>query len=69
MNAYLINTETMQWPIYEGELHLMYPSTSFPNPLTDPPEPYQWVEYKQQPDYNLITQGVKEITPIKVDNT
>lgn len=68
-NAYLINTETMQWPIYEGDFRAMYPDTCFPNPLANPPQPYSWVEYTPRPSYDWMTQGVREVTPVYADNT
>ena len=65
MNVYLINTETMEWPIYEGDLYLLFPNTSFPSPLETPPTPYSWVNGTEQPVYDQMTQGVKEIEPIQ----
>lgn len=64
MNIYIIDSQTMEWPIYEGELRLLFPKTSLPQPLTTPPYPYFWVQETPQPAYNWITQGIKEITPI-----
>ena len=62
MNAYLLNTETMQWPIYEGDYKAMYPNVSFTNPLVPFP-PCVWVQDTNQPLYNWITEGVREVTP------
>lgn len=67
MNAYLLNTETMQWPIYEGDYKAMYPNVSFSNPLVPFP-PCVWVQDTTQPSYNWITEGVREITPTEVDS-
>lgn len=67
MNAYLINTETMEWPIYEGDYRAANPNVSFPTPLV-PFAPYAWVEDTAQPNYNWITEGVKEVTPVNVDS-
>lgn len=64
-NAYLINTETMEYPIYEGDYIAMYPDVSFTNPLIPFP-PCAWVEYTDQPSYDWVTQGVQEVTPVEV---
>lgn len=69
MNTYLINTETMEWPIYEGDFRLMFPNTSFPSPIVNPPYPYFWVQDTPQPAYNWVTQGIKEVTPKNFDNS
>lgn len=69
MNAYLLNTETMQWPIYEGELAILHPNTSFPVPLINPPEPYVWVNDVPQPGYEWLTHGIREVTPTYVDGS
>lgn len=68
MKSYLINTETMEWPIYEGEYRLQFPNTSFPLDFT-PDLPHEWVHESDQPAIDNSTQGVKEITPIKVGST
>lgn len=65
MNAYLINTETMDWPIYEGELALLHQNTSFPIPLIDPPVPYAWVQDAPPPQCNWLVEDVREVTPIE----
>lgn len=64
MNVYLINTQTMQWPIYEGQMQQYFPDSSLPVPLVNPPEPYAWVQSTVQPAYDWVTQGVKEVTPV-----
>jgi len=68
MNVYLLNTETMEWPIYEGDYRAANSNVSFPNPLV-PFAPYVWVEDTPQPSYNWITEGVKDVTPNEVDGT
>lgn len=67
MNAYLLNTETMEFPVYEGELALRYPNSCFPTPMVNPPEPYVWVKDITPPTYDLVYQGLRENTPTKVD--
>lgn len=67
MNTYLINIETMQFPIYESELRAQNPGISYPSPLTNPPEPYAWVLVKQPPSFDLMTQELKEVAPKNVD--
>lgn len=66
-NVYLINTQTMEWPVYEGQLAILFPDTSFPSPLVTPPSPYEWVQYVATPQYDWVTQGAREITPINSD--
>lgn len=65
-NVYLINTETMEWPIYEGDFRAQNSGNSYPNPLVNPPEPYAWVNSTPQPAYNVMTQGCQEITPKEI---
>lgn len=67
-NAYLINTEKMEWPIYEGDFRIRNSGNSYPSPLVNPPEPYEWVQYTTQPSFDYMTQGVKEAVPVKVEN-
>lgn len=64
MNVYLINTQTMQWPIYEGQMQQYFPNSSLPVPLVSPPSPYDWVQSTAQPTYDWVTQGVKEVEPV-----
>ena len=68
MNAYIINTETMQWPIYEGDYRNMFSGDSLPTPLVLV-DPYAWVQDTPQPEYDWVTQGVKEVTPVQQDGT
>lgn len=65
MNAYILNTETMEWPIYEGDFRLMFPNTIFPSPLVDTPSPFVWVLDVDQPTFDWVTQGVKEVAPVE----
>lgn len=67
MNVYILNPETMQWPLYQGDLTVLFPNTSFPSPLVDLPTPYVWVQSAEQPSYDPITHGIKEITPTDVN--
>lgn len=66
MNAYIINEETMEWPIYEGDYRTKFSNVSFGNPLIPNP-PYAWVKDSQIPTYDPITQAVKETKPIQID--
>lgn len=61
-----INTQTMQYPVSEGEIRAAYPNTSFAVPFVAP-EPYAWVFPAPQPTYDPITQGVREVTPVQVN--
>ena len=67
MNAYIINKETMQWPIYEGDYRNMFSGDSLPTPLVLE-APFEWVQDEPQPSYDWVTQGVKEVTPVEQDS-
>lgn len=67
MNAFFINTDTKEWPIYEGDLRLRFPNTSLPPEITTPPEPYAWVVDTEIPSFDLITQSVIETAPVNKD--
>lgn len=64
MKAYIINTETMEWPIYQGDFEVAHPDMN----VNNPPAPFQWVYTSDQPEHNSITQGVQEVEP-KQDET
>lgn len=57
-----INTETLAYPVSQQEILQLFPTTTFPSPFAAP-EPYAPVLESPVPEYNLITQGVREITP------
>lgn len=61
-----INTETLQWPLYERDIRALYPDTSFPTPFVAP-EPYAVVFQSPRPEFNAITQFVREVAPQQVD--
>lgn len=63
-----INTETMQYPVSEGEIRAEYPNTSFANPFIAP-EPYAWVFPAPQPTYDAIYQGVREVAPVQANGS
>lgn len=64
---YLIDTDKNLWPIYEPEFRAMHPNVSFPSPLIDPPEPYYWVVESPPPQYDSITEGLRQIAPRQID--
>lgn len=64
--ANYINTQTGEYPVTQQQIMQAYPDTSFPTPFV-PPAEYQVVLQSPQPAYNPITQGVREIAPIKND--
>ena len=66
MKSYLINTETLEWPIYEGEYRLQFPNTSFPIDFT-PDLPHEWVYESIPPVIDRSIQGLREIAPTKVE--
>lgn len=57
-----INSLTQQYPISEQDIRHNNPNTSFSNPF-NPPEEYQVVFPAPRPDYNSISQFVREIVP------
>lgn len=57
-----INTQTLQYPVYQSQIQQLYPNTSFPTPFV-PPENYAPVLESPQPPYNQITQAVQQLTP------
>lgn len=57
-----INTTTNQYPISEQDIRNSNPNTSFSNPF-NPPEEYQVVFPAPIPDYNPISQFIREISP------
>lgn len=67
MNVYLVNTETMQFPIYESDLRHQNPGISYPSPLITPPDPYAWVLMSELPSFDMMTQELKEVAPKNVD--
>lgn len=66
MNVYIINTKTLDWPIYEGDYRVANSNVSFPNEF-EPLPPFAWVQETTQPLYDWITQGIKEVTPTFFD--
>lgn len=60
--ANYINTQTGAYPVTQGEIQQANPNTSFPTPFVAP-APYEVVFDSPQPEYNVITQGVREIQP------
>lgn len=64
MSNYL-NTQTGAYPVSQLEIRREFPNTSFPVPFA-PPAPYVVVLASPQPEYNRITQGVRELAPQEV---
>lgn len=62
--AKVSNGVITEWPIYEGDIRLLYPNVSFPYPFV-PPEGYVGVEDVPPPAINY-TQNLVENTPILV---
>lgn len=57
-----INTETLEWPISETEIKALYPNTSFPSDFIAP-EPFKQIYGTAEPSYNIMMEGVKQVTP------
>ena len=62
-----INTQTNQYPISEQEIRNQYPNTSFANPFVAPSE-YAVVFQAPAPVYDALTQSVREIQPVLVND-
>ena len=61
MTAY-INTQTLQYPLFEGDIRLAYPNVSFPREFT-PPEEFAIVYSTPRPEITY-RQVVKEGKPV-----
>ena len=59
------NDEILEYPLYEGDIKLRFPNSSFPIPFT-PPENYFFVEETPSPEYDY-TKNIVEGTPEKID--
>lgn len=57
-----INTQTMEYPVYQNDIQQAYPNTSFPIPFV-PPENYAVVLNSPIPAFNSITQTIQQGTP------
>lgn len=57
-----INTNTKAYPVSEQDIRNEFPNTSFPTPFVAP-APYEVVFNSPQPEYNAMTQGVRELEP------
>lgn len=60
--AELNGSVVIDYPVYQGDIQNAYPDTSFPSPFV-PPKGYVPVYETQQPSYDWITQGYREVTP------
>jgi len=61
-----INIQTLEYPLYEGDIKLAFPNTSFPVIFT-PPDGYATVVDVPVPSYDWVTQGLREVTPVEVN--
>ena len=62
--ANYINTQTTAYPVTQQEIEREFPNTSFPVPFVAP-EPYSPVLNSPIPEYNSMTQGYKEVSPVE----
>ena len=58
-----INKDTNEYPVNEAQIRALYPSTTFARPF-NPGEPFAWVFPTPLPEYDPITQDVREIAPV-----
>lgn len=71
MKICILNTSTMEYPIYEGDFRVRFSNISFPQNLEELPEPYVWVENSDAPiltKEDAVIKKVKETTPTKNNN-
>jgi hypothetical protein len=61
-----INTQTLQYPVYQSQIEQENLDTSFPTPF-QPVPPYAPVLETPTPNFNNITQIAQQITPIETD--
>jgi len=61
-----IKLDTLEYPVFEGEIRLRFPLTCFPTPFV-PPEGYAIVENTPPPSYDRNTQRLEENSPELVD--
>lgn len=66
MRSYILNTETMEFPIYEGDFRLNNPEYTNVEDLV-PPNPYVWVYEEDQPPYDPFSERVIETTPKNIN--
>lgn len=59
MKAFILNTQTMQWPIYQGDFEVAHPDMDSENPSA----PFVWVMMSDAPPYNLLTQELRLVEP------
>lgn len=62
-----INTETNQYPVSEQDIRREYPNTSFTIPF-QAPEKYAPVLNSPTPSFDGMTQGYREVAPVKQGN-
>lgn len=67
MKVYLINAETLEYPIFLGDFKLKFPETSFPENF-EPDQPYFWVYDSPYPENIEFSEGVREGTPTFADD-
>lgn len=61
-----LNTETLQYPVYEMSIRRLFPNVSFPEVFV-PPEPFAEVVEKPQPQFDPLTESLREEFPTQVD--
>lgn len=60
-----INTETKAYPVTEQEIRAAFPNGSFGSPFV-PPAPWAEVIPTPHPEYDMLTQGMREGDPVLV---
>jgi hypothetical protein len=61
-----INTTTQEYPLFQGAIMQLHPSTIFPTPFV-PPEPYAMVQQSAPPEHDGATHALQEIAPLLVE--
>lgn len=61
-----VNTQTGEYPVFQGQIEQSFPDTSFGVPF-QPPAQYAAVLETPMPEYNRITQAVEQVAPNQVE--
>lgn len=63
--ARILDNQIVEYPVYEGDIRLRYPNTSFPSNFV-PPEEYVRVEDVVPPSITPL-QNIVELSPLKTE--
>lgn len=64
--ALVINNEIVEYPVYEGDIKLRYPNTSFSIPFV-PPDEFVEVQETPLPSFDRNLEAIVEETPVFIN--